>query len=378
MPLGVGRNENKLINELFEDILDAGMRIPPYVIYLAKRAVTIGITLVIAVYLTVLIANMGGYVDEIIKSDILFSISTSIRQNPAYENLPPEQIQELINKTYQNELKRLGFDKPFIYRSVEYLRRALMLDLGRSLYITSNTGSRFVKTIILERLPVTILLFTTTNVILFFIGLLGGLYLSRKYGTLVDKISVSLAPLSSIPGWFYGVFLIIVFASYLRLLPYGGIVDAPPPEDPLLYALSVLKHMILPVMSWLIAYSAIGIYVRRTFFLMFSSEDYVEVAKAKGLPDRLIERRYILRPTLPPIITDFSLMLISSWMGAIVTETIFNWPGIGLLFYDAAVRFDSPVVIGLVVIYAYLLAITVFILDIIYVIVDPRIRLGVM
>ena len=378
MPLGVGRNENKLINELFEDILDAGMRIPPYVIYLAKRAVTIGITLVIAVYLTVLIANMGGYVDEIIKSDILFSISTSIRQNPAYKNLPPEQIQELINKTYQNELKRLGFDKPFIYRSVEYLRRALMLDLGRSLYITSNTGSRFVKTIILERLPVTILLFTTTNVILFFIGLLGGLYLSRKYGTLVDKISVSLAPLSSIPGWFYGVFLIIVFASYLRLLPYGGIVDAPPPEDPLLYALSVLKHMILPVMSWLIAYSAIGIYVRRTFFLMFSSEDYVEVAKAKGLPDRLIERRYILRPTLPPIVTDFSLMLISSWMGAIVTETIFNWPGIGLLFYDAAVRFDSPVVIGLVVIYAYLLAITVFILDIIYVIVDPRIRLGVM
>ena len=378
MPLGVGRNENKLINELFEDILDAGMRIPPYVIYLAKRAVTIGITLVIAVYLTVLIANMGGYVDEIIKSDILFSISTSIRQNPAYKNLPPEQIQELINKTYQNELKRLGFDKPFIYRSVEYLRRALMLDLGRSLYITSNTGSRFVKTIILERLPVTILLFTTTNVILFFIGLLGGLYLSRKYGTLVDKISVSLAPLSSIPGWFYGVFLIIVFASYLRLLPYGGIVDAPPPEDPLLYALSVLKHMILPVMSWLVAYSAIGIYVRRTFFLMFSSEDYVEVAKAKGLPDRLIERRYILRPTLPPIVTDFSLMLISSWMGAIVTETIFNWPGIGLLFYDAAVRFDSPVVIGLVVIYAYLLAITVFILDIIYVIVDPRIRLGVM
>jgi len=378
LPLGVGRNENKLINELFEDILDAGMRIPPYVIYLAKRAVTIGITLVIAVYLTVLIANMGGYVDEIIKSDILFSISTSIRQNPAYKNLPPEQIQELINKTYQNELKRLGFDKPFIYRSVEYLRRALMLDLGRSLYITSNTGSRFVKTIILERLPVTILLFTTTNVILFFIGLLGGLYLSRKYGTLVDKISVSLAPLSSIPGWFYGVFLIIVFASYLRLLPYGGIVDAPPPEDPLLYALSVLKHMILPVMSWLVAYSAIGIYVRRTFFLMFSSEDYVEVAKAKGLPDRLIERRYILRPTLPPIVTDFSLMLISSWMGAIVTETIFNWPGIGLLFYDAAVRFDSPVVIGLVVIYAYLLAITVFILDIIYVIVDPRIRLGVM
>ena len=354
------------------------MRVPPYAKYLGKRAVIIGLTLIIAVYITILIANMGGYVDEIIKSDLLFRVSTSIRQNPAYKNLPPEQIKMLINETFNNELKRLGFDKPFIYRSFDYLRRALSLDLGRSLYITSNTGSRFVRTIILERLPVTVLLFTTTNIILFFVGLFGGLFLSRKYGKFIDRFTVSLAPLSSIPGWFYGVFLIIIFASYLHILPYGGIVDAPPPEDPVLYALSVLKHMILPIVSWLIAYSVIGIYVRRTFFLMFSSEDYVEVAKAKGLPDRLIERRYILRPTLPPIITDFSLTLIASWLGAIVTETIFNWPGIGLLFYDAAVRFDSPVVVGLVVLYAYLLAITVYILDIIYVIVDPRIRLGVM
>ncbi len=354
------------------------MRVPPYAKYLAKRAIVIGLTLIVAVYITILIANMGGYVDEIIKSDLFFKISTSIRQNPAYKNLPQEQLQQLINDTYYNELKRLGFDKPFIYRSFEYLRRALSLDLGRSLYITSNTGSRFVRTIILERLPVTVLLFTTTNILLFFIGLFGGLFLSRKYGKFIDRFVVSLAPLSSIPGWFYGVFLIIIFASYLHILPYGGIVDAPPPKEPLMYALSVLKHMILPVSSWLIAYTAIGIYVRRTFFLMFSSEDYVEVAKAKGLPDRLIERRYILRPTLPPILTDFSLTLIASWLGAIVTETIFNWQGIGLLFYDAAARFDSPVVVGLVVLYAYLLAITVFILDIIYVIVDPRIRLGVM
>ncbi len=354
------------------------MRVPPYAKYLAKRAVIIGLTLIIAVYITILIANMGGYVDEIIKSDLTFRITTAIRQNPQYKTLPQEEIEKLINETLNNELKRLGFDKPFIYRSFEYLRRALTLELGRSLYITSNTGSRFVRTIILERLPVTVLLFTTTNILLFFIGLFGGLFLSRKYGKFIDRFTVSLAPLSSIPGWFYGVFLIIIFASYLNVLPYGGIVDAPPPKEPIPYALSVLKHMILPVTSWLIAYSVIGIYVRRTFFLMFSSEDYVEVAKAKGLPDRLIERRYILRPTLPPIITDFSLTLIASWLGAIVTETIFNWPGIGLLFYDAAVRFDSPVVVGLVVLYAYLLAITVYLLDIIYVIVDPRIRLGVM
>jgi peptide/nickel transport system permease protein len=130
-------------------------------------------------------------------------------------------------------------------------------------------------------------------------------------------------------------------------------------------------------MSWLLAYSFLGIYTRRTFFLIFSSEDYVEVAKAKGLPDDLIRRRYILRPTLPPIVTDFSLTLISSWLGAIITETVFNWPGIGRLFSEAAALFDTPVIVGLVVIYAYLLAVTVFVLEIVYAILDPRIRTGV-
>jgi peptide/nickel transport system permease protein len=161
------------------------------------------------------------------------------------------------------------------------------------------------------------------------------------------------------------------------LLPYGGMVDIPPPTDRFAYALSVLRHMILPIMSWLLAYSFLGIYTRRTFFLIFSSEDYVEVAKAKGLPDDLIRRRYILRPTLPPIVTDFSLTLISSWLGAIITETVFNWPGIGRLFSEAAALFDTPVIVGLVVIYAYLLAVTVFVLEIVYAILDPRIRTGV-
>jgi len=228
----------------------------------------------------------------------------------------------------------------------------------------------------LERLPATILLFTTINLILFFISLLGGLFLSRHHGSKLDKAIVTLSPLSSIPGWFYGIFLILIFASWLRILPYGGLVDIPPPKAPVEYALSVMKHMILPVASWVTAYFFIQTYVRRTFFLMFSSEDYVEMAKAKGLPPRLIERRYILRPTLPPIITDFSLMLISSWMGAIVTERVFNWPGIGSLFYQAIGVFDSRVIIGEVVVYAYLLAATVFMLDVVYALVDPRIRIG--
>jgi peptide/nickel transport system permease protein len=350
--------------------------IPKLAIYVVKRGIILLLTVVIATYMTIIVANMGGYVDEIIKSDLYLSISQNIRQNPAYKALNETQIRWLINATYTNELKKIGFDKPFIYRSVLYLRDALTLSLGRALFISSDSGSKSVRIIILERLPNTILLFTTTQLLLFFIGLFAGLFLARRYGSLLDRLSVLFAPLSSMPGWFYGIFLILLFASFLRLLPYGGMVDVPPPTDKFSYALSVLKHMILPVMSWLVAYVPINVYVRRTFFLMFSSEDYVELAKAKGLPESLIQRKYILRPTLPPIITDFSLTLIGSWMGAIITETIFNWPGIGSLFYTASVMFDSPVLVGLVVIYAYLLALTVFALEFIYAILDPRIRAG--
>lgn len=349
-----------------------------FIKYVVKRGIALFVIVVIAVYITILIANMGGYVDEIIKSEAYMNVALMVRENPAYEHLTPNEKNELINQLFEQEIERLGLDQPFLYRSFTYLKDALTLELGRAQYLTSDSGSKMVRNIILERLPYTVLLFTTTNLILFFLSVFAGLYLSRNYGSKLDKAIVSLSPLSSVPGWFYGIFLILIFASLLRLLPYGGLVDAPPPPTTLGYALSVMEHMILPVFSWLIGYSFISIYVRRTFFLMFSSEDYVDMAKAKGLPSRLIERRYILRPTLPPIITDFSLTLISSWMGAIITERVFNWPGIGTLFYRAATMFDSPVILGEVVIYAYLLAITVFILDIVYALVDPRIKAGVM
>jgi peptide/nickel transport system permease protein len=100
------------------------------------------------------------------------------------------------------------------------------------------------------------------------------------------------------------------------------------------------------------------------------------MAKAKGLPARDVERRYILRPTLPTIITSFALILISTVGGAIITETVFLWPGLGRTLYKAIGLFDTPVIVGTTIIYAYLLAITVFLLDFIYAMVDPRVKVG--
>jgi peptide/nickel transport system permease protein len=110
--------------------------------------------------------------------------------------------------------------------------------------------------------------------------------------------------------------------------------------------------------------------------LIYSSEDYVEMAKAKGLSDRDIERRYILRPTLPNIITNFALLVITLWTGAIITETVFLWPGLGRTYFTAIGLFDTPVIVGNTIIYAYLLVLTVFLLDFIYALVDPRVKIG--
>ncbi|MCK4392982.1 ABC transporter permease, partial [Candidatus Bipolaricaulota bacterium] len=242
--------------------------------------------------------------------------------------------------------------------------------------MSSDSGSKEVKRILLERLPATLVLFGMANLLVFFLGLFLALSLSRQYGSLLDRIVVALAPTSAAPPWFYGIFLILIFAAIAGILPYGGMLDAPPPETTLGYVLSVAKHMVLPLLAWLLSTIAITIYTWRTFFLIHSSEDYVELAKAKGLKSNVIERRYILRPTLPTVITQFAMTLIFAWQGAIITETVFSWPGLGRLLFQAIGMFETPVIIGSVVIFAYLLAITVFFLDIIYALIDPRVKLG--
>ena len=344
--------------------------------YTALKLVALFITVAIGIYITVLIANMGGYVDEIRRGVIRETILITASQDEEFRKLPAAEKDSILTQRIAIQEKRFGLDQPFFIRSLRYLGAALTLNFGFSEGMTSDSGSRLVKNIILERLPSTLVLFGTANLLLFFFALFMGLSLSRRYGGFFDKAILALAPTSAAPGWFYGLFLILIFASVLGVAPFGGMVSAPPPESPFLYGLSLLKHMALPVLAVLISSVFLTTYNWRTFFLIYSSEDYVEMAKAKGLPDRMIEQRYVLRPTLPNIVTSFALLLITLWLGAIILETVFNWPGIGQLYFRAIGVFDTPVILANTVLYAYLLAITVFALDFIYALVDPRVRVG--
>ncbi len=344
--------------------------------YSALKLVALFFTVAVGVYITVLVANMGGYVDEIRRSQIRESVTLAATADKEFQQLPQDEKRAILDERIAIQERRYGLEKPFILRSFSYLSDALTLRLGFSEGLTSDSGSRLVRNIILERLPSTLVLFGTANLLVFFVALFFGLSLSRSYGSIADKAVLALAPTSAAPGWFYGLFLILIFASLLNLLPFGGMVSAPPPENPFEYALSVGKHMILPVTAVMLSAVFLTIYNWRTFFLIYSSEDYVQMAKAKGLTDRMIEQRYVLRPTLPNIITSFALLVITLWSGAIILETVFNWPGIGQLYFRAIGIYDTPVILANTVVYAYLLAITVFLLDFIYALVDPRVRVG--
>jgi peptide/nickel transport system permease protein len=344
--------------------------------YTGMRLVTLFFTVLVGIYLTIMIANMGGYVDNIMRAQIREKVTTQLINNKSFQLMNTDDRRALVNGQIAREEERLGLNTPFVIRSFRYLKNAITLDLGNALYMTADSGSRQVRLILLERLPATLLLMGVSQFTLFIASVFIALSLSRKYGGFWDKLTIALSPTSTAPPWFYGIFLILIFAAVLKILPFSGLVDAPPPADKLGYLLSLLKHLILPAFSLIISGFFLSIYTWRTFFLIYSSEDYVEMAKAKGVTARDIERRYILRPTMPNIVTSFALTLISVWTGATITETVFIWPGLGRTLYSAIGLYDTPVIVGDTIVFAYLLAITVFLLDIIYVLIDPRVKVG--
>jgi len=363
--------ENAVMKKLRRD--STFVRVSRYVVV---RLLTLFVTVVIGIYLTIVIANMGGFVDTIMKGEIRERVTNSVIASASAQQMDPETRQKLIKERIAAEEERLGLNVPIAIRNFRYLSNALTLQLGRAFNMTSDSGSKTVRLIILERLPATLLLMGVSQLFLFFSSLLIALNLSRRYGNIWDRVVVALSPTSAVPPWFYGIFLILIFAALLKVLPFGGMVDSPPPSNPIDYSLSLAKHLILPGLSLVLSSFFLSIYTNRTFFLIYSSEDYVDMAKAKGLPAREVEQRYILRPTLPNIITNFALLIISLWTGATITETVFLWPGLGRTLYQAVGLYDIPIIVGSTIIYAYMLALTVFLLDFIYALVDPRVKIG--
>ena len=253
--------------------------------YVLVKAVWLALTVVIGIFLSVVVINYGGYIDQIFRAQVDDALM-GFGKAGGFKGVPVDQIPALQEKMKWEMEEAYGLHEPFLSRCIRWSLQAIRLDLGKSYQIAPLGGpssqSADVRTIILQRLPNTLLLSGVTNLILFFVSVSLALSLSRKHGSWWDKAVVTLSPLSAAPNWIYGVILTVILAAQLHWLPFGGMFDKMPPSTKLGYIPIVLKHMVLPGLS--IALSTIfqSIYAWRTFFMMHSEDDHVEMARAKG------------------------------------------------------------------------------------------------
>jgi peptide/nickel transport system permease protein len=360
--------------------------------FMLSKVLMVGVTIYLGVFVTVLVANTPAppgwgipqpqfeasiekQIERVVRGYLITGVSVDT------DNL--EELEESLRE-------EAGLNLPYWQRHLLWTYKVLTFNWGRiGSYEAppSHAQTRFdfdITGIVLKYFPRTLLLVGTANLIVFLVGIPLSLYLARNYGNLIDRVVSFFSPLSSVPSWVIGILLVAVFAVEFRWFPVSGMFDTLPPETPIGYIPIVLQHMVLPVTA--IVFSLLFQLVTswRTFFVIYSEEDYVDLAKAKGLSDKVLTRKYILRPTLPYIITSFSLVLVGFWQMTMALEVVFKWPGIGLLYIERALpnfwgesmyEGELLIAVGIVVIFAYLLGMVVLLLDFIYVLIDPRVHI---
>jgi peptide/nickel transport system permease protein len=252
--------------------------------------------------------------------------------------------------------------------------KVMVLDLGKSNYLTSDSGSTNVRDIILEKMPKTVLLFTTSTLIITIIGLYLGAFVASRAGSLWDKLNSAFAVFSSsFPAWWVGMLMIFAFSFTYHIFP----ARATPLTDPShpSYIFDVLYHMLLPLITIVIVGFGSWAYIVRYFVIGILGEDYIMAKRAAGIPEKRILYSHALKNAAPPIITVVALSLTSSFGGAIIVEAVFGWPGMGSLYYQAIGFLDIPVIIGLTYISTLIFILTVFLTDIVYAYFDPRVKI---
>jgi peptide/nickel transport system permease protein len=259
-----------------------------------------------------------------------------------------------------------GLDRPIIEQFFTYIGSALTGDLG----VSFRNGDP-VTVILLDRLPATLSLAAVGILIALFISVPAGIWAGLREGRVADAIVRVASQFGvSIPDFWMGLLLIALFASTLGWLPtsgYQALLDNPG---------GWLRHVVLPGFTVGIVAGAIMTRYVRSAVLDVASMGYVRTARSKGLSPRVITFRHILRNALIPILTITGIQLATILGGVIVVEVVFAWPGLGRLVYQAVAARDYPVIQGAVLLIATLFLLINLIVDVLYALVDPRIRVS--
>jgi peptide/nickel transport system permease protein len=278
---------------------------------------------------------------------------------------------EQASQEYIMEVReRYGLDQPLYVQFARYSAALAQGDLG---YSYANKQS--VLDLILERLPATLLLVSAALSMALLFGLALALLAVRFLNTTLDRLISALSMLGySVPVFWLAQLLIYIFAVELDLFPASGMTNLRTPSEGFEHAVDVLYHLVLPATNLGLIYVGLISRLARAEMAEISTMDFIMTARAKGLTENRILIQHVLRNALAPVVTISGVIIGMAFAGAIFTETIFAWPGLGRLLYDALFARDYPVVTGMFLFISVALVLTNIAVDLIYAIVDPRVR----
>jgi peptide/nickel transport system permease protein len=264
-----------------------------------------------------------------------------------------------------------GLDQPLLTQFLTYIENLAHFSLGFSpLY------NMPVSRLIAERLPGSLVLMSTALCIALVAGIAGGVLMSTFAGRIPDRLLSVIALLFySIPGFWIGLMLIVVFSVWLGWLPSGGSETIGTGLSSLPWLLDRLRHLILPAVSLALFFIAIYARLVRASMLEIRDQDYVRTATAKGLSRRAITFRHMLWNALLPITTVAGMHFGAIIGGAVVVETVFSWPGIGRLAFDAVLKRDFSVLLGILLLSSIIVIVVNMLVDVLQAWLDPRIEL---
>jgi len=278
----------------------------------------------------------------------------------AYENNP-----EISQDDIQRLRHEMGLDRPIPVQYWAWLKNFVRGDWGYS-FVTK----RPVLQEIWDRLPNTLYLTGFSLILALIIAIPAGIISATRQYSIFDHITTTLTYVGrSMPVYYSGLLLIIIFSIWLRWFPSGGMYTLGKGFS----IIDSLRHLFLPVLSLSTLIAAKYVRFLRTSMLEVIHQDYIRTAAAKGLRNRIIIFKHAFRNAAIPLVTVVAIDLPVLFAGALFTETVYSWPGMGRLFVDSATRFDYSIVMGIVAAIAFLVVLSNLIADVIYGILDPRI-----
>ena len=266
----------------------------------------------------------------------------------------------------------LGLDDPYLVQLSRYVGDVASGDFG-----TSYRFNEPVTSLIGDRIWPTILLVTTALVFAIVIGVLVGVFTARRPESPVSHgVTVFSLIGYSMPVFWTGYLLIIAFASNVRWFPVAGMRDVRLEGNRFEEWLDIAHHLVLPALTLGLIYLAQYSRLSRASMLEVLQSDYVRTARAKGLAERKVVYKHALRNAVIPVITIAGLQFGALLSGALLVETVFNWPGLGRLAADSVFQRDAPVLLGVLICSAVLVVVINILTDVVYRMIDPRIRVG--